>query len=1036
MKSFLCMFSYSRALVCGALLVCAAQSLSATVVKSPNPFGVLLNASEGPYTEILNADGSYSSPPNAQIKVYEKLRGARQLSAPILRLRLDVYNWMHQAYPSAYPVDNGKLVTDPDYVNYDERRQSQLDQYKTYVNTGARIALNINWGGPDVDYPNVDPKHPVVFPGPTDLDPTHNYYKGGLAKLLNDLNNYTSETGFAGAPELIVVQNEEMNLTELDHSATGTAWGWPDPQTNVAHYLAELAQLIDVVRNGLNSGGIVYPAAGHSLPSIGIANGGIIEAYMQVLIWDWYKNGGGPGNPDTFAADFMDNTLFSTVGTVTQLTSKGNSKLATAKWFLDGIGGYAGYTGLNFDYSNFHWYGPRKSGYTAAQAAPELDHYKAFLNFRLPLTAAITNEIGSQASHRESNTTVSSDAVTAILTKVHDDLSLPYIVWYSGNSDDFYAPAKPLENYLGLTDDEGNLYYSDSANNGLPDHTSPNFDGIAFHDFITAPGRYTDDAWITHPDSVVYGPFTFTGTRTGWFGSTTGTLSIASSTLKMVTNPAAAHVLVYGQPWATAAILETVGDQMIADFKLQLAGTIAATDSFSVGLFNSKNVRVSTDGHNGAGDDVTSFRNYDGYRAKVLPATGSNSSITFDKRVPATTGTASLVCTNTAYPVIGTPVTGPTMTTTSPYYFRLTVERTALRQVLVTLAAYSDSLHTALTFTSAGFCDLDPALYADGDESPFLFDTFAVGAPGDTMSWLTLDDVSLTYRQAATATAMPVAGSGDPAAVIGTTRTVALNLTAGTFPQEVSWFAANQTSAVRGPNTLASAGTDTLTANTAGTFNAVVTNPAGQAFVGPFYLWNATVVNSISGSSATYGSGVYSMIAGTGNIGGTSDKLYWLRQPALSHAAPVDNSTTIIARISYADATNGNAAGITIRGLPLDAQTKNIFVGVVYTGGAYSLVAQYRTTGGAGTSSLGSAIGLTGGTGWVKLVWKADGSFAAYGSSSTSQFQAPSTWTQFGTDTTAVAITNSTACLGFGAAHGGPTGTLAVSFSNVSVTMP
>ena len=292
-------------------------------------------------------------------------------------------------------------------------------RYQDFASAGCKMLVNFNWqGGPG-----------SVYPAGASLTD----YLTALDDILTDIEGLGSTTRI---PRLVVIENEEANLTYYANTV------------NREDYLDQLAAAITLAHN-------------HGLL---ITNGGFTEKFFNVYVWDYYLNVvHDTAKADSFKSRALGTAAFSDYAN-NILTTTNQQRLAIAQLLMNGSTGHPGYKDLPIDYLNIHWY--LAPGEVAADALAVLQEVVDVLATVTGKTV-LSNEMGARTNGL--NDPLPAGTIAAIMTTFHRTLMMPYVIGYSGPSNDD-APYP-----VALSNQDGTLT-----------STSPNDYGTQFRAYITA----------------------------------------------------------------------------------------------------------------------------------------------------------------------------------------------------------------------------------------------------------------------------------------------------------------------------------------------------------------------------------------------------------------------------------------------------------------------------------------------------------------------------------------------------------------------
>lgn len=1042
--------------------IVASAQIAGTVTYR-NPFGLLAQKADGTFQETSGSGcAGGGAPAESKLDTAARMHAGHLLSTPYVRMSTSVENWLHVVDPVNFDINRTNRNGCGAAGYYESSRIRDLKTYKTYINAGYRVLLNVGYRNQLEDFaPGIggaDYANRPIGDTATGKDPD---FKRALAALLQELTSYTSTNGYSGKPEMLVVENEENFNTTTNNDE------------NLANYLRVIAQVVDVAHHGFDYDDNVNNVHVHFHTPLAVTNGGLIDAGLRMEIWTKLVEDN-PGNPTpafTFADKYLrwHNDYFDTgfFGDAAHVTAAGTATQQQTRKLVNGVSGYP-YSGLKsagLDYFNFHSYSPwpnrtvstqdRNSPNVTAEL-PVLNDYVAFFKGLNPAIPVITNEIGSLTSWEYENAWGSGAAgvaVTSILSKVHDELRLPYVIWYSGNNDFFFPydsgggkANADQQRYVALTDALGDLEYTQGQANGgniPPPPSGQNALGLAFRNFVTASSRFGANYWKT---STLVTPFFddfSSATLVNWLcsgpGSALTRFSSGSLTAMKLANggTTARHALNYVLPAASAQKLQ-VGDALTLSFDFEFTGSASALEALHAGIFNSSGTRVNANNLGGADDTSSSvFNAYDGYRAKA-PLTTSGP-LVLGARQRQSSGNAALLCTELAYPSTRTIATASVSSVPSPgsiYACTLTVARLAYRTLSVSFALTDGSTQV---YSVADIYEIPEAAaggYADNDDSPFTFDTVAFGIPSNagTVPAYYFDNVKVTYQAAPRPTPLPVASLDSSSnIVLGSTANFTVNMSgvADAQPWHAEWFKQSSGSGtalqVSGNNVTS----NVYTAGTADTYSAIVMNPAAWIVATPAMLWNAaTIGTSGTGSSSyVYATNAYTLVSSGGTLNTTSDKFHFVSQA-------LGQPYTIIAQLTLASSTDTDRAGVMMRDSTA-VGAKYIMVDLKRGTGTEpnrKVVLQFRDTLNGSLQflpSIGTTIPTS--TCWLRLQRDASGHFhGAYNYISATQPLTEAEWTDLGAVPTSFTLTGSAPLVGLAA--GCTSSSASATFKTVSVT--
>lgn len=268
-----------------------------------------------------------------------------------------------------------------------------LTSFEEYSGAGLKILLNVSSKVTSAAVPA----------GPYITDTT--LYRQKLAEILNKYK-----------PEVLVVENEEANSSYY----TGTA----------QEYLTLLEIAIDEAKNR----------------NIKVTNGGFTARMSKLLTWDYYQSTGQTAKALSYAQRVFPDAVANDVAGYLAANNQVNTVFQKAKTLVNA------YKNNQMTYVNFHWYEPAKEGDLPTANLPNINSadmtaFEETVAFLKTFTnkPVITNEVG-QLNNKGGLT-------SDVLQKCYD-LKLPYVIWYSGDGQN-YGDAKALYDGTGVLRESG-----------------------------------------------------------------------------------------------------------------------------------------------------------------------------------------------------------------------------------------------------------------------------------------------------------------------------------------------------------------------------------------------------------------------------------------------------------------------------------------------------------------------------------------------------------------------------------------------------
>jgi hypothetical protein len=257
-----------------------------------------------------------------------------------------------------------------------------LTSFEEFSGAGLKILLNVSSKVTSASVPA----------GPYIVDTA--FYR---QKLVEILNKYI--------PEVLVVENEEANSSYY----TGTA----------QEYLTLLEIAIDEAKKR----------------NLKVTNGGFTARMSKLLTWDYYQSTGQTAKALSYAQRVFPDAVANDVAGYLAANNQVNTVFQKAKALVNA------YKNNQMSFVNFHWYEPAKEGDLPTANLPNINSadmtaFEETVTFLKTFTnkPVITNEVG------QLNT--KGGLTTDVLQKCYD-LKLPYVVWYSGDGQN-YGEAKAL----------------------------------------------------------------------------------------------------------------------------------------------------------------------------------------------------------------------------------------------------------------------------------------------------------------------------------------------------------------------------------------------------------------------------------------------------------------------------------------------------------------------------------------------------------------------------------------------------------------